>query len=311
MYLYTANLLQKIIELEHYFSAFHLLKKNHTIIFVHMSEIIILFLGAVSAGLMGSLTGLGGGVIIIPLLTLGFGIPMHYAIGASLISVIGTSSGSAVAYVKQGFTNMRIGMFLEIATTVGAIVGAIISGYLNPNTIGIIFASILIVTVLLGLKGKPDHAEPIIKGSLEERLKLYGSFSEKGEVKKYSARNAIPGFLMMIFAGTMSGLLGIGSGALKVLAMDNMMRLPFKVSTTTSNFMIGVTAVAGALIYFQRGEILPYIVAPVLIGVIFGSFIGSKTLMISKTKKLKIFFAIVVSILSAYMMYNGVNQNFK
>ena len=277
-----------------------------------MSEIIILFLGALSAGLMGSLTGLGGGVIIIPLLTLGFGIPMHYAIGASLISVIGTSSGSAVAYVKQGFTNMRIGMFLEIATTMGAIVGAIVSGYLNPNTIGIIFASILILTVLLGLKGKPDHAEPVIEGSLEQKLKLYGSFAEKeGEVKKYSARNAISGFFMMIFAGAMSGLLGIGSGALKVLAMDNMMRLPFKVSTTTSNFMIGVTAVAGALIYFQRGEILPYIVAPVLIGVVFGSYIGSKTLMISKTKKLKIFFAIVVTILSIYMMYNGVNKNFK
>lgn len=117
-----------------------------------MSEIIILFLGAISAGLLGSLTGLGGGVIIIPLLTLGFGVPMHYAIGASLISVIGTSSGAAVAFVKEGFTNMRIGMFLEIATTAGAIVGALVSGMLNPNTIGIIFASILLLTVILNLK---------------------------------------------------------------------------------------------------------------------------------------------------------------
>ncbi len=276
-----------------------------------MSEIIILFLGAVSAGLMGSLTGLGGGVIIIPLLTLGFGVPMHYAIGASLISVIGTSSGAAVAFVKEGFTNMRIGMFLEIATTAGAVIGALVSGVLNPNTIGIIFASILILTVLLNLKGKPDHQEPVIKDSLEDKLKLYGTFPDKGEIKHYSARNTIPGFLMMMFAGAMSGLLGIGSGALKVLAMDNMMKLPFKVSTTTSNFMIGVTAVAGALIYFQRGEIIPVIVAPVLIGVVVGSFIGSKTLMVSKTKKLKTFFAIVITILSIYMMYNGVNNNFK
>ncbi|WP_435524639.1 sulfite exporter TauE/SafE family protein [Chryseobacterium indoltheticum] len=276
-----------------------------------MSEIIILFLGAISAGLLGSLTGLGGGVIIIPLLTLGFGVPMHYAIGASLISVIGTSSGAAVAFVKEGFTNMRIGMFLEIATTSGAIVGALVSGMLNPNTIGIIFASILLLTVILNLKGKPDHQESLIKGSLEDKLKLYGTFPDKGVVKNYAARNTIPGFFMMMFAGAMSGLLGIGSGALKVLAMDNMMRLPFKVSTTTSNFMIGVTAVASSLIYFQRGEIIPVIVAPVLVGVVVGSFIGSKTLMVSKTKKLKTFFAIVITILSVYMMYNGVSSNFK
>jgi len=275
-----------------------------------MSEIIILFLGAISAGLLGSLTGLGGGVIIIPLLTLGFGVPMHYAIGASLISVIGTSSGAAVAFVKEGFTNMRIGMFLEIATTAGAIVGALVSGMLNPNTIGIIFASILLLTVILNLKGKPDHQEPVVKGSLEEKLKLYGTFPDKGVLKSYSARNTVPGFFMMMFAGAMSGLLGIGSGALKVLAMDNMMRLPFKVSTTTSNFMIGVTAVASSLIYFQRGEIIPVIVAPVLVGVVVGSFIGSKTLMVSKTKKLKTFFAIVITILSVYMMYNGIRSNF-
>lgn len=276
-----------------------------------MSEIIILFLGAISAGLLGSLTGLGGGVIIIPLLTLGFGVPMHYAIGASLISVIGTSSGAAVAFVKEGFTNMRIGMFLEIATTSGAIAGALVSGMLNPNTIGIIFASILLLTVILNLKGKPDHQESLIKGSLEDKLKLYGTFPDKGVVKNYAARNTVPGFFMMMFAGAMSGLLGIGSGALKVLAMDNMMRLPFKVSTTTSNFMIGVTAVASSLIYFQRGEIIPVIVAPVLVGVVVGSFIGSKTLMVSKTKKLKTFFAIVITILSIYMMYNGISSNFK
>lgn len=276
-----------------------------------MSEILILFFGAVAAGLLGSLTGLGGGVVIIPLLTLGFGIPMHYAIGASLVSVIGTSSGAAAAFVKEGFTNVRIGMFLEIATTTGAIIGAMISGILNPNVIGIIFASILILTVILNLRKKPDHQEPLIKGSLEDKLQLHGTFPDHGIIKDYSARNTVSGFLMMVFAGVMSGLLGIGSGALKVLAMDNMMRLPFKVSTTTSNFMIGVTAVASSLIYFQRGEIIPVIVAPVLIGVVLGSYIGSKTLIVSQTKKLKIIFGVVVTILSMYMMYNGINENFK
>lgn len=276
-----------------------------------MTEIIILFLGAVSAGLLGALTGLGGGVIIIPLLTIGFGVPVHFAIGASLISVIGTSSGAASAFVKEGFTNMRIGMFLEIATTAGAIIGALISGFLNGNTIALIFSLLLVFTALMNLKGKSDHQEPIIKGSLEDRLKLYGTFPDKGVVKTYSARNTLPGFLMMCFAGIMSGLLGIGSGALKVLAMDNMMKLPFKVSTTTSNFMIGVTAVASTLIYFQRGQIIPAIAAPVLIGVVAGSYIGSKTLMISKTKKLKAVFAIVVTVISIYMMYNGIKGNFK
>lgn len=276
-----------------------------------MSEILILFFGAVSAGLLGSLTGLGGGVVIIPLLTLGFGVPMHYAIGASLISVIGTSSGAAAAFVKEGFTNVRVGMFLEIATTTGAIVGALVSGLLDPNTIGIIFASILILTVILNLRAKPDHQEQLIKGSLEHKLQLYGSFPDKGVIKDYSARNTVSGFSMMAFAGVMSGLLGIGSGALKVLAMDNLMKLPFKVSTTTSNFMIGVTAVASSLIYFQRGEIIPVIVAPVLIGVVVGSYIGSKTLIVSKTKKLKVVFGVVVTILSIYMMYNGLHQNFK
>lgn len=276
-----------------------------------MTEIIILFLGAVSAGLLGALTGLGGGVIIIPLLTLGFGVPVHFAIGASLISVIGTSSGAASAFVKEGFTNMRIGMFLEIATTTGAIGGALISGFLNGNTIAIIFSVLLSFTAIMNLKGKPDHLEPIRKGSLEDQLQLYGTFPDKGIIKTYSARNTVPGFLMMCFAGVMSGLLGIGSGALKVLAMDNLMKLPFKVSTTTSNFMIGVTAVASTLIYFQRGQIIPAIAAPVLIGVVAGSFIGSKTLMISKTKKLKAVFAIVVTLISIYMLYNGLNRNFK
>ncbi len=276
-----------------------------------MSEILILFFGAIAAGLVGSLTGLGGGIIIIPLLTLGFGVPMHYAIGASLISVIGTSSGAAAAFVKEGFTNVRIGMFLEIATTAGAIGGALISGLLDANTIGIIFAAILILTVLLNLRDKPDHQEPLIAGSLEDKLQLHGTFPDNGVIKKYAARNTVSGFLMMSVAGVMSGLLGIGSGALKVLAMDNMMKLPFKVSTTTSNFMIGVTAVASSLIYFQRGEIIPVIAAPVLVGVVAGSYIGSKTLMVSKTKKLKIIFAVVVSVLSAYMMYNGISQNFR
>ena len=175
---------------------------------------------------------------------------------------------------------MRIGMFLEIATTLGAIIGAIVAGMLNANAIAIVFSLVMLFTVISNLFGKPNHQEKLIPGSIEQKLKLYGTFPDNGVMREYSARNTVPGFLMMIFAGAMSGLLGIGSGSLKVIAMDNLMRLPFKVSTTTSNFMIGVTAVASALIYFQRGEILAEIAAPVLIGVVVGSFIGSKTCLL-------------------------------
>ncbi|RQP10217.1 MAG: sulfite exporter TauE/SafE family protein [Chryseobacterium sp.] len=275
-----------------------------------MTAFLILLLAAIAAGLLGSMTGLGGGVVIIPVLTLGFGVPMHYAIGASLISVIGTSSGAAAAFVKEGYTNMRVGMFLEIATTVGAIVGALVAGMLPANSIAIIFGLLLLVTAALNVRNKPDHAEPLIPGSLTEKMKLHGSFPDNGVKRDYAARNILGGFGMMSFAGVMSGLLGIGSGALKVLAMDNLMKLPFKVSTTTSNFMIGVTAAAGAVIYFQRGEIISTIAAPVLVGVIIGSFIGSKTLMKARTKSLKNIFAVVVAVLSLYMMYNGFNGNF-
>lgn len=276
-----------------------------------MADFWILFAGAVSAGLLGSLTGLGGGVIIIPLLTIGFQIPVPYAVGASLISVIGTSSGSAAGFVKQGFTNMRVGIFLEIATTLGAVCGALIAGLLPPNTIGIIFGLILLVTAVAGLRKKPDHRLPLTDGSWAQKLKLYGSFPENGIRVPYAATRVFGGFGMMAFAGMMSGLLGIGGGALKVLAMDNIMKLPFKVSTTTSNFMIGVTAAASAFIYFQRGEIIPEIAAPVLVGVVAGSMTGSKIFHKIGTHTLKIIFGLVVSFLSLYMMYKGFTGQFK
>ncbi|SDE38443.1 sulfite exporter TauE/SafE family protein [Riemerella columbipharyngis] len=275
-----------------------------------MLEFWILFVGAISAGLLGSLTGLGGGVVIIPILTLGFHIPVPYAVGASLISVIGTSSGSASAFVKEGYTNMRIGIFLEIATTFGAILGALAAGILDSNTIGIIFGLILMLTAVLGIRKKPDHQLDIIEDSWARKLKLYGSFPKNGKIAQYSSTNIFEGFAMMGFAGMMSGLLGIGGGVLKVLAMDNIMKLPFKVSTTTSNFMIGVTAAASAFIYFQRGEIIPEIAAPVLIGVVAGSFIGSKIFMKIKTHSLKVIFSLVAAALSVYMIYKGLTGKF-
>ncbi|PST84433.1 permease [Pedobacter yulinensis] len=266
--------------------------------------LIVLF-GSLLAGFLGSLTGLGGGVIIIPLLTLVLGVDIHYAIGASIISVIATSSGSAAAYVKEGITNIRIGMFLEIATTVGAVIGAILAVYLDPGYIAVVFGCILIFSALAGLQKKTDRSDNLVSSGLADRLKLNGSYPDAGRQHPYTVKRVSGGFLMMLFAGTLSGLLGIGSGALKVLAMDNIMRIPFKVSTTTSNFMMGVTAAASAVVYLHRGQIDPGIAMPVALGVLTGAQVGSRVLLRTNTGLLKKVFAVVIIFLALQMIYNG------
>lgn len=279
-------------------------------IFAAMSVLlftIIVLVGAFLAGLVGSLTGLGGGVIIIPLLTLALGVDIHYAIGASIISVIATSSGSAAAYVKEGITNIRIGMFLEVATTISAIIGAVVTVYINPGYIAVIFGLILLFSAAMMVRQKVDRSDNDTSGKLAVFLKLNGTYPTADGVKKYAVHNVIGGFLMMFIAGIISGLLGIGSGALKVIAMDNIMRIPFKVSTTTSNFMMGVTAAASAIVYLHRGQIDPGIAMPVTVGVLLGATIGSKILVKTKTDKLKVVFAVVVTFLALQMIYNGLS----
>jgi hypothetical protein len=264
-------------------------------------------IGSVAAGLLGSLTGLGGGFIIIPLLTLLLNVDIHYAIGASLVSVIATSSGSAAAFVKEGITNMRLGMFLEIATTAGAMCGAIVAIYIPTNYIAILFGLILIGSAIMSLQKKIQDVNQK-KSYLAEKLKLNGSYPGNGGTIDYSVTRVGGGFVMMIFAGIISGLLGIGSGALKVIAMDNIMRIPFKVSTTTSNFMIGVTASASAVVYLQRGYINPGVSMPVVIGVLAGAYTGSKILVQSTSSKwLRYIFALVITVLAIQMIYHGIN----
>jgi uncharacterized membrane protein YfcA len=258
------------------------------------------------AGLLGSLTGLGGGVVIIPMLTLLFGVDIRYAIGSSLVAVIATSSGSAVAYVKEGFSNIRLGMFLEIATTTGAILGAFLAIYAPTHLIAVIFGTILILSSAANYLNR--RALPEVKGSdLAIRLKLNSQYPDgEGGWHTYGVRRVWGGFSMMTLAGVLSGLLGIGSGALKVLAMDNIMRVPFKVSTTTSNFMIGVTAAASAGIYLYRGYIEPGISMPVVLGVLGGAYFGSRILTNAKSPGLRVVFTVVVIILAVEMIYNGV-----
>ena len=269
----------------------------------------IIFVGALVAGLLGSLTGLGGGVVIIPLLTLVFKVDIHYAIGASLVSVIATSSGAAAAYVKEGITNIRLGMFLEVATTVGAIVGAWMATLIPTSTIAVIFGIILILSAILSFVRLADPVTTGDPGALSQRLRLNSTMPTPEGEKPYFVKNVIGGFLMMNVAGMISGLLGIGSGALKVIAMDNIMRVPFKVSTTTSNFMIGVTAAASVGIYLKRGYIDPGLSMPVVLGVLAGAFAGSRILTAAKTTKLKTLFAFVILVLAAEMIYNGIAHN--
>ena len=271
---------------------------------------LILLAASYAAGLLGSLTGLGGGVVVIPVLTLCFGVDFHYAVGAALVASIATSSGSGSAYVKEGITNVRLGMFLEIATTIGAVAGALVAVYLNNSVIAIIYSIVLFLTGTMQFVKKQDHTGE--RGSeAARRLRLFGTYPDKNGVHHaYELRNVAGGFGVMGIAGMLSGILGIGSGVLKVIAMDNLMKVPFKVSTTTSNFMMGVTACASAVVYVQRGNITPGIACPVLIGVLFGALTGARLLKRLDVRLLRKIFAFAVFAVAFNMMYMALTGGF-
>lgn len=261
------------------------------------------------AGLLGSLTGLGGGVILIPLLTLVFHVDIRYAIGVALLASIANSSGAATAYIKEGITNIRLGMFLEIATTAGAVGGALLAIFTPVNTIAILLGVVLIFSAAMTIRKKHEHAEQT-GSKLSHLLKLNSSYpTPNGEVS-YQLKNVAGGFGIMLIAGVLSGLLGIGSGSLKVLAMDSTMRIPFKVSTTTSNFMIGVTAAASAVVYLQRGYIDPGMAFPVVLGVLGGAFTGARLLTLINARTLRIIFSVAITFVALEMIYNGFNHQF-
>jgi len=258
------------------------------------------------AGFLGSLTGLGGGVVIVPLLTLVFGADIRYAIGASLVSVIATSSGAAAAYVKEGYSNIRIGMFLEIATTVGALLGAYLAAQISTGLIAVIFGLVLIYSAYVSSREHPQSAANNQCDRLASLLRLDATYPTPEGPRAYYVQAVPIGFSLMFIAGVLSGLLGIGSGAVKVLAMDQAMRLPFKVSTTTSNFMIGVTAAASAGVYLSRGYIDPGLAMPVVLGVLSGSLLGTRVLVRAHTQFLRLIFICVITVLAIEMIYNGI-----
>ncbi|HWE85149.1 MAG TPA: sulfite exporter TauE/SafE family protein [Terracidiphilus sp.] len=259
------------------------------------------------AGFLGSLTGLGGGVIVVPALALAMGVDIKYAIGASLVSVIATSSGAAAAYVKEGYSNIRIGLLLEIATTIGAIAGAYLAARTSTHAIAVIFGLVLVWSAIQSLFGEhPEHETIVHCDALCQRFRLGGDYPVNGVRQKYGVKNLPTGFSLMFGAGALSGLLGIGSGAVKVLAMDKAMKIPFKVSTTTSNFMIGVTAAASAGVYLSRGYIDPRVAMPVMLGVLGGAFLGTKVLVQARVRTLRVVFGVVILLLAAEMIFSGI-----
>lgn len=272
---------------------------------------LLIFAISIIAGFLGSLLGLGGGIIMVPVLTLVFNIDIHQAIGASIVSVIATSSGAAAAYVRDRMTNLRVAMFLEIATVSGALTGAFLSGVIGVRWLYIIFGLILGYSALMMFRKRREKIGDINTARSTpwaDALALHGNYYDDAtkEHIKYLVRNARLGLGLMYIAGVVSGLLGIGSGALKVTAMDLAMRLPIKVSTATSNFMIGVTAAASASVYFMRGDINPMLVAPVAAGVLLGATLGSRLLGRLQSSMIRIAFVVVLIVISIQMLLKGI-----
>lgn len=263
---------------------------------------------SLAAGFLGSLIGLGGGIVVVPVLTLVYGIDIRYAVGASIVSVIATSSGAAAAYVRERLTNLRTAMLLELGTTTGAISGALLAGVLRGRWLFVIFGLVMGYSAVAMLRRVREPDRPIAPDRWADLLRLHGSYydeSSKAEVA-YKVTHAWLGLGLMYVAGMISGLLGIGSGALKVPAMDLAMRIPIKVSTATSNFMIGVTAAASAGVYFARGDIDPIIAAAVAIGVTIGATVGSRVLSRTDNRVIRVVFVAVLLVVSAQMVWKGV-----
>jgi len=276
-----------------------------------MSTSLILLLiasGSFATGVVGALTGLGGGIILVPMLVLIFHIHMRYAAGASLIAVIATSSGAAAAFLSEGYTNLRVGMFLQLTSIGGGIAGAFMLTLVPVPALMTVFGLVLLYSGYLSFRRKEEAEQGRPSDPLAVRLHMEGSYPAAGGWEPYKVYRVIPSFLLMGVAGIISGLLGIGAGAVNVLAMDQVMRLPYKVSTSTSNFMIGITAAASAGIYLHHGYIDPVLAMPVMLGVFGGAVVGARLLMFLRAKPLRIFFSVVVLVMAVEMIYKGLAQ---
>ena len=266
------------------------------------------FLLALGAGAFGALLGLGGGVILVPLLTLWLGVDIHYAIGASILAVIATSSGSAAAFLRDGIANLRVAMYLETGSAAGAILGAVLAGYFNNSILFIFFSAVLFNSAFLIYRRRDmDPAQPTQEGPLARYLNLSSAYhdSRLNRLITYKVRGARYGLPIMFVVGIISGLLGIGSGVLNVLALELAMKLPFKAATATSNLMLGVTAAASAGVYLARGDAHPFVAAPVALGVLVGSRLGAAWVTRADTRRLRGVFIAVLILIGAQMLARG------
>ena len=263
---------------------------------------------SLGAGVVGAILGLGGGILLVPILTVFYGVDIHYAMGASIISVIATSSGAAASYLRTGLSNLRVGLFLVMATITGALVGALLAGVVPVRALELILGLALSYPAFTTIRQLHDELPELRSDDrLALRFALEGRYHDlrlQREVA-YRAQRVAPGFVAMFGAGLLSGMLGIGSGAFKVLAMDYLMRLPMKVSTATSNFMIGLTASASAGIYFSRGDINVLIVAPVAIGVLGGAYLGTMLMARMRNTTVRKLFLPIVVYLALSMILRG------
>lgn len=280
-----------------------------------MQDLVILLLTGIGAGILGAIMGIGGGMIVTPVLTIVMGLPIQYAIAASVIAVIATSSGSTIAYLRDEMLNLRVAMFLEIATTVGAVVGAIVSGLVDAKFLYWLFGALLLFSsynMVRKLIGKKDATPALSNDKTAAKLRLNGSYYDKSALQQvdYSVTNVPGGFTMMFGAGIASGLLGIGSGAFKVIAMDTIMHMPLKPSSATSNLMMGVTAAASATVYFFNGSLQPQIAGPLAIGILIGATIGSRVMPMLPTRVLRMIFIPIVAYMGLQMFLKGFGVSF-
>ncbi len=269
---------------------------------------ISVLLASIVAGMLGSMLGLGGGIIVVPFLTLAFGINIRLAIGASIIAVVATSSGAASAYVRERMTNLRVAMALEVATVTGALTGAAVGGLISVSLLSIVFGIVLIIAAFGMLRHRGDRTDVVPPSRLADKLRLHSAYYDPAgeKVVSYRVTHVPAGAALMYVAGAASGLLGIGGGVFKVPAMDLAMRLPVKVSTTTSNFMIGVTAAASAAVYFGRGDIDPLIAGPVAVGTLLGARAGARLLPKLSGGLVRMLFVIVLVLVGLEMLRQGI-----
>ncbi len=270
----------------------------------------LLLIMAAGAGLIGSLVGLGGGVLLVPILTLGFHVDIRLAIATSIVAVVASSVAAAPRALHTGFSNVRLGIFLAIATTLGGLTGAFVSGIVDPRILYALFGTVLAISgvqMVLQHRSRRPAPEPE-PSALSSSLGLRGSYQDPGskEERGYVVQRPVLGLSLMYVAGTVSGLLGIGAGVLKVPAMDVAMRLPFKVSTATSILLIGVTASAGAIVYLARGSVDPYLAGPVALGVVGGAWLGGHLFTKLAPSIIRWTFLVVLAVVAAQMLLKAV-----